>query len=51
MSYKYEHRQRPFFVSNRFRSLSPTPHFHTHLELIYLFEGTGTVRLSLLSST
>ena len=42
MSYKYEHRQRPFFVSNRFRSLSPIPHFHTHLELIYLFEGTGT---------
>lgn len=42
-NFNVEQRKSSFSVSNRFKALSPVPHIHPHIELVYLFEGTGTV--------
>ena len=43
MYYKFEKRTTPFFATTSLSSLSPIPHIHPHLELIYLTEGQNTV--------
>ena len=43
MYYAFEKRNTPFFATTVLSSLSPIPHIHTHLELIYLTEGQSSV--------
>ena len=44
MQYFYERRQNDF-VSNPIRSLTPLPHIHPHLEMIYLESGSSVATL------
>ena len=41
MYYKFEKRSKPFTARECLWTLSPIPHIHPHLELIYLTEGSG----------
>lgn len=43
MSYTFEQRPTAFHAGNRFKKLWVVPHLHTHIELICLLEGEGTV--------
>ena len=39
MYYKFEKRSVPFFATTTLKNLSPIPHIHAHLELVYLYNG------------
>lgn len=43
MNYFVEHKTYPYYI-NSVHSLSPVPHIHTHLEMIYLCRGEATVQ-------
>lgn len=43
MNYKLEPRELPFVASTKFKTLSPTPHIHRHIELLYLLDGQSSV--------
>ena len=43
MNYFVEHKTYPYYV-NYVRRLSPVPHIHTHLEMIYLSKGEATIQ-------
>lgn len=45
MRYKFENRKKPFVISQIQTGLSPLPHIHPHLELIYLTEGSSMMSL------
>lgn len=45
MSYTFEQRPTAFHAGNQFKNLWVVPHLHTHIELIYLLEGEGTVNV------
>ena len=42
MLYRFENRKRPVTASRINNGLSPLPHIHPHLELIYLSQGSAT---------
>lgn len=41
MYYSFQKRNMPFFAKANLSILSPIPHIHHHIELIYLYEGQG----------
>lgn len=43
MNYYVEHKTYPYYI-NSVRSLTSVPHIHTHLEMIYLCQGSITVQ-------
>ncbi len=43
MNYFVEHKTYPYYVGS-VRSLTPVPHIHTHLEMIYLCSGEVTIQ-------
>ena len=45
MRYKFENRKEPFVVNPIVAGLSPQPHIHPHLEMIYLTEGSSVMSL------
>lgn len=45
MRYKFENRKEPFVVNLIDYGLSPQPHIHPHLEMIYLTEGSSVMSL------
>ena len=45
MRYKFEKRKEPFVVNPIVTGLSPQPHIHPHLEMIYLTEGSSLMSL------
>lgn len=41
MLYEFEHRKTTYYAGDAIKSLSPRPHIHPHLELIYLSKGSS----------